>query len=341
LNTYGLRLNLQQPIFTGFRLKSSVEVARFNLAASTVGYQQQRMELVYEIKKAYWQLYLTREMVVVLTENVKAVETHLKDARNFFRQGLITQEDVLRTEARLSNSELQLSETQNRVKMAELNLNHILGLPLDAQIQLNSRLNPDETEIAALNPKAVDLALERRPEIQAAEFRLRAAQSSLTLAKSGYFPQLFLNGNYNYDRPNQRILPAEDKFRDTWDLSLALSFELWNWGKTANLKQQAEARLKQSQQTMNNLKDLITLEINQSYLNLDQAHQALALTEKIVQQSEENHRMVQNKFKLGVASNSELLDAEVELLQAKIGYTNALVDFKLAEAWWAKSLSQD
>jgi outer membrane protein TolC len=74
---------------------------------------------------------------------------------------------------------------------------------------------------------------------------------------------------------------------------------------------------------------------------LDQAHQALALTEKIVQQSEENHRMVQNKFKLGVASNSELLDAEVELLQAKIGYTNALVDFKLAEAWWAKSLSQD
>ena len=88
------------------------------------------------------------------------------------------------------------------------------------------------------------------------------------------------------------------------------------------------------------MKDGITLDLTQAYLNLQQAQERIDVAGQGVKQAEENHRVTSKRFNAGLASTSDLLDAEVALLQAKTNQTNALVDFQLAQARIEKAIGQ-
>jgi outer membrane protein TolC len=129
-------------------------------------------------------------------------------------------------------------------------------------------------------------------------------------------------------------------FKDSWDISVSASFDIWNWGTTIHQTQQAQAQYEQARDGLDLLKDGITLEVTQSYLNLKQASEKISVAKQAVEQAEENYRVTHDKFKLGLASNSDLIDAEVAQLQAKTNYTQTLVDFELAQAKLVKSLGK-
>jgi outer membrane protein TolC len=188
--------------------------------------------------------------------------------------------------------------------------------------------------------KLTEQAFASRSELKGMEYRIKAGEAAVTFARANWYPQIFLVGNYNYARPNQRIFPTVDEFRYTWDASIAVSFDVWNWGQTSNQTQQAQAQLQQAQDGMSQLRDGITMEVTSNYLNLNKASESIGLAEKGVKQAEENYRITNDKFKAGIASNSDLLDAEVALLQAKTNYTNALVDYELAYARLQKSIGE-
>ena len=86
------------------------------------------------------------------------------------------------------------------------------------------------------------------------------------------------------------------------------------------------------------LKDGIALEVTQNYLNQQQSVERIAVARQGVQQAEENYRITDEKFKKGLSLNSDLLDAEVALLQARINVTQSLVDYELAEARLEKAI---
>jgi outer membrane protein TolC len=91
---------------------------------------------------------------------------------------------------------------------------------------------------------------------------------------------------------------------------------------------------------MATLKDGITLEVTQNYLTFNQAKQRIRLSELGVEQARENYRVTAEKFRAGLTTNSELLDAEVALLQSKLQLTQALVDYELAEARLEKAIGE-
>lgn len=71
--------------------------------------------------------------------------------------------------------------------------------------------------------------------------------------------------------PNQRVFPQEAKFKGTWDVSLALSMDLWNWNSTGDATDQAMAQLEEIKDANKMLKDGITLEVTQNYLNINKS----------------------------------------------------------------------
>jgi len=143
---------------------------------------------------------------------------------------------------------------------------------------------------------------------------------------------VYLVGDYYYARPNQRILPTQDLFKDTWDVGVSVSLNIWNWGTTVHQTDQAEAQLQQAKDARSLLADGVALEVTRNYLNLNQAKERISVAQKEVEQAEENYRITDERFKEGLALNSDLLDAEVALLQAHTNYTQAQVDFEVAEA---------
>jgi outer membrane protein TolC len=135
-------------------------------------------------------------------------------------------------------------------------------------------------------------------------------------------------------------MPAKDRFYSTWDLGVSVSMDLWNWNATLRQTQQAKALLAQALDVLGQLRDAAAVEVRQSWLALKSAREKIDVAGVAVAQADENLRVTNERFKEGVALNSEVLDAETALLQAKTGHTQALVDLELAKAGLAKAVGE-
>ncbi|MFA6596685.1 MAG: TolC family protein [Ignavibacteriaceae bacterium] len=345
LNSYQLKLSLAQPLFTGFRLKSTSEMAEYQLKASEVEFTKDELETAFAVRNAYWSLFKAQEMKKVVDEIVAQMKAHLKDASNLLAQGMLTNNDVLKLQVQLSDVQLKQLEAQNGVQLAQVNLNNTLGVQLNTEVFVSQG---EEAMSATQYPAKTDgeldaflqKAFEKRGELKAADYRAKASESGVTIAKSRWYPEVSLYGNYYYNRPNSRIFPSQDAFKETWDAGVMVSMDVWNWLATSHQTDQAEAGLAQSLDALGMLKDGITLEVTQNYLNYQQAKQKIIITKLSVEQADENQRITSEKFKNGVALSSDLIDAEVSLLSAKTNYTSALVDLELAKAKLDKSIGE-
>jgi outer membrane protein TolC len=340
LNNYSTRLSLQQPLFTGFKLEKSAAAAGYSAEAASYDLSRDKTDLVFNIKTGYWNLYKAKEVKRVVDENVELVNAHLTDVKNMMAQGLATKNDVLKVQVQLSSSQLAQIDASNSVTIAMMTLNNLLGLPIETEIDLTSAIQPQSIENQPSAGIAQE-AMKTRADLKAAEMRVQANEASVTAAKGSWYPQVSVYGNYYYSRPNPRILPTKDEFKNTWDVGVNLSVDIWNWNTTKHQVDQGEAVLAQSREATEQLKDAITLEVSQANLALLQSKEKIKVAEKGVEQADENYRITKNKFRSGTATNTDLLDAEVALLQAKVNYTTSLVDHELAQARMLRALGRE
>ncbi len=337
LNNYGAKATLQQPLFTGWKMQSLVDAAQYSAEATKHDFEKDKAELVYNIKSAYWNLFRAEEFKRLSDENVNQISSHLADIQSMFDQGMATTNDVLKIKVQFSGAKLMQSEAANDVQIAMIGFNSTLGIPLSTTVGLGSKLTPVTKEFPEVD-QLLAAAFADRPDMQGMEWRLKASESGVTGAKAGWSPQLFLTGDYIYSRPNQRIFPAVDAFKDSWDVGISLQFDIWNNLTTVYQTTEAQAQYEQTKDAIAILKDGVTLEVTQSYLSFKQAKQNIQLSHLGVDQATENLRLTHEKFKAGLTTNSEMLDAEVAGLQAKLQLTQSLVEYEIAQAKLEKAI---
>lgn len=339
VNTYNLRLSFQQPLFTGFKLVNTSNVAGYSYLAQKQEYTKDEQQLMLDIKKAYWDLFKVTKVKDVVDENIDLIKAHLSDVKNFFENGIATKNDVLKVQVQLAEAQLRQIDADNGVKLARSNLNNVIGLPLSTNTEIQSDVSTEDGNVPQLE-QLIEEAMENRPELKEMDFRLKAGESSIKVAESNWYPQVYLTGNYYYAKPNPRIFPAKNEFKGTWDIGVGLSWDIWNWLATSDKTNQAEAQYEQVKDGYKSLKDGITLEVTQSYLNLLKAKERVLASNQTVKQAEENYRVTNETYKNGLALNSDLLDAEFALFQAKTNYIQSLADYELAKASLEKSIGK-
>ncbi|MBD3232915.1 MAG: hypothetical protein GF315_04250 [candidate division Zixibacteria bacterium] len=339
LDNYNLRLSLQQPLFTGLRLHNRYTMSQHLAASTRSDYQRVKSDLTFEIRQAYWFLFKALKNKEIVDDNVLLMESHLKDIENFYEQGLVTKNEVLKVQVQLSNTKLRQIEAQNATRLAKISLNNLLDLPLGTDIIPVSEADCQVREFADVDA-LIKQAKRERSEMKMMESRKKAGQAGVNIARAGWFPSLYLTGNYYYSRPNPRIMPAEDEFDDTWDVGVSLTFDIWNWGRTVYQTRKAKAELAQIEDASSRIEDGIELEVTNNYFEFMEARDKVAIAEESVEQAEENYRITNDEFKVGMALNSDLLDAEVALLRAKVEHTQILVDYELAKAKLLKSIGE-
>jgi outer membrane protein len=339
LNNYGLKATLQQPLFTGGKISGAADAAEYSADATREDFKKDKADAVYTIKAAYWTVYRALEFKKFMDENVNQIKSHATDAENMFKQGLLMSNDVLKVQVQLSDAQVRQINATNGVKLAMYALNNTLGLPLQTEIELASTVQVNEREWANVD-ELLKTALQQRPDILGMNARVKAGEAGVTSARGTWWPQIYLIGDYNYLRPNTRYFPTVDAFKDTWDVSLSVSLDLWNWNQAGYQTTQAQAQLAQAQEGLSMMKDGVLLEVTQNYLSVQEAKERKIVAEQGVKQAEENYRITDDKYKKGLMPNSELLDAEVALLQAKLNLTQSLVDYELSVARLVKSIGE-
>lgn len=342
LDNYTSRISLQQPIFTGFKLRSNARSAEYLALAAAADTKNDRSDVVLSIVNAYWGLLQARETRKTVDENVVRLESYVKDGENMLKAGMLTRGDLLRLEVQLSNSRLTQIDAANDAQLAEMNCNNVLGLPLDTSLELTSSpsVPPERFTISpAEGVKSLTMrALQDRPDLRAIESRVEAARAGVAAAKGNWWPQVFFSGSYFYSRPNSRWFPTRDEWKGTWDLGVVVQFDLWNWGATLRQAEQAGATLRQQELLYTQMKDNTILDVTRAELQVRRAKAKVEVALLAVEQADENLRIMRQRFKSGTATPTELLDAEVALLQATTGRTGAIIEKAIADARLSKSV---
>jgi len=171
-----------------------------------------------------------------------------------------------------------------------------------------------------------------RKDLQASAALAEAARSSASAARGGYWPQLQLYANYGYLHPNQRYQPVIPEFLGSWDVGVNLSFDLWNWGRTSRKAEAADAGVRQAEESYAQLRDDVALEVHRAALTVRRAREKLGVGQLGVEQAKENLRMTSDRYRNGLATSADLLDAEVALVQARTSLTGAQVEYALAKS---------
>ncbi len=331
LNQYILRLTLQQQLFTGGRIDNTGDMLKFQLEAARSDYEKDVKQVEFDIKNAFWNYYKSNEMKKSVDESINQLKAHLADIESFYKNGMATLNDVLKVRVQLSNLELTRIDAENAVEMSNAALNVAMGIEVKHRYSIITDNDILESRFNNLS-SVIDTAFRNRSELRSMELRLEAGKESVETAKSGWYPQVNLAANYNYNRPNSRIFPARDEFRGTWDVGLTVSYDIWNWNTTSLQVQQAEANLEQSNLGIKQMKEGIAFEVTQAFLTLNKANEKITVARESVSQAQENLRVTNERFKAGSLINSDLLDAETALLVAKINYTSAIVEYRLSLA---------
>ncbi|MBI5058195.1 TolC family protein [candidate division KSB1 bacterium] len=341
LDNYSAKLALEQPLFTGGKLKAAVDAQRAAAGVAGADLQTTRSQLIYDAQKAYWQLYKATEFKSVIDDNLATVEAHLKDVRNLVEQGLATTTDALAVEVQLADVRLTQIDATDNVRLAAIALCNQVGLPLNTPINVSTRPDrADDIEIPVRfrDGAALDqTALARRAELNAAQHRIEAGSAGVRLARAGWLPQFAGVANFSYQNPNQRYQPLTHEWNDSWDVGIAATWTLWNWGATKHQTRLARAQLAQAETARAAMQDAIRLEVTADLLHLNEARQKISVAADGARLAEENYRATREKFKNGLARNSELLDAEDDLLRARWNQTQSIVDFQVAIARLDKS----
>ena len=337
LDYYSLKLTVRQPLFTGFRLSNLHKMSNLEAKSAQYGFSAEENNLVMEIEKSFWEIFKLEEYRKVFTENIRQLEAHLKDVENFYEEGLITRDNVLQVQSSLSSARVLEMRAEDSVEMAKLYLKSLIGMDIRQSCNIIAEPVEDEADILSV-ADAVTIALENRAELKSMQMKAESALAGIKAVESSYYPQIFLSGNYYYDKPNQRIMPTVNEFRETWDIGVGMSVSIWNWGRTSQQKQQAYTIYKQTLEMQEALKDKVRLEVNQSQQELRQAEQRIKSSQDAVDYAEESYKIIQNRYREGAAISSELLDAEVLMLKAKTDLAATIADHQISIAKYERAI---
>lgn len=338
-NAYVLRLGIQQPIFTGFRLLSQKSMNDYNRESSEYEYVNEINEEAAKIVSAYLNFYKSLKLKILFENNFKLIDKHLYNTNEFLKNGMASKSDVLKLEVQKSNIKIKMIEATNMVDINRSLLNKTIGIDISEFTLIDTVLNISinrQYDFADIFEQAIS----NRNDIKSMNSKLNAVSKLASISKAGYYPNIYLSSNYYYNRPNQRIFPNRDQFDDTWDIGISLSWDIWNWGQTSAQVTQANETFKQTENLNKLLVESIKIEVLNNYLTLNSSLEKIKAAETSIESAKENYRIISEKYSVQLATSTDLIEASNLLLQAETEYMNSLVDLEIAGMKLDKSIGK-
>jgi outer membrane protein len=267
--------------------------------------------------------------------------------------GSLARGALLEIEAQLANEELQLVNNQNRVDLAYLNLYQLLELPISQSFKIDKPLLPEiKANLTMVNSFDIfNNAMTFRPEIRGAQARVESAKKQLLIAKGNYYPSLSFSANYynNYNNNYKRaiyndngtpvigdngsvkteVIPFGDQLKNNkrYGLGLTLSIPIFNKFQIKNGVSNAQLQIMDYEYRLQNSKNVLRKDIEQSYQNALAALKRFVSSEKAVNSMKEAFRYTEEKFSVGMVNSVEynqsknnLAKAQSDLIQSKYEY---------------------
>jgi outer membrane protein TolC len=338
-DNYRTRLDLQWPIYTGGRLDALERAARIDATASADEIATARGDLTLEITRAYWALLTAAESLRVVQESLTSIDAHLRDVRNQLTAGLVPPNDVFTVEAQASRQRMLTVQARGMRDVAEAELARLVGAAPGTPIDPLAAFEPNSPAVTPFDAM-VDAARQKRSERAALAKRVSAANERQRAAAAGTKPTVAVGGGFDYARPNPRIFPREPAWRTSWDASVNVNWPLFDGGRSRSEIAEAAASARAVNERLADFDASLAVEIRQRLTEVASSRAAIDAATDAVRSAAEARRVLGDRFAAGVATSTDLLDAQVAFLQAELDRTQAVAGAHLADARLARALGQ-
>ncbi len=327
-NQYDIMALIEQPLFTGFRLTSSVKLTRANLQQLRAQKNQVTNRLYFQVHRLFHLLQLNTLQTRAVHASMKRVKKNLEMVRNFYQAGQATRYDTMRVANRLLSLQTALTRLKHQKEVLRTRLELLLNYsPIDSVHMVS------EKEISLqLQPRShyLQMALSRRPELQQIQFQQTAARYQRKIALSQYYPQVFAFASYHYARPGVNFFQRE--WMDYYTVGVNLKWNIWNWGRTRKQVQQTSLTLDLLNLEYNKIKNDIEQEIAEIYQYLQNDLEQIELKKQLLEQEKERYRVTREKYRQGIATLVDLSDAEAALTTADLQIRQAFISLLIHQA---------
>jgi outer membrane protein TolC len=332
--------NLTMTLYNFGKREANVQSARENLDAGQQDYETTRQDIVLAIKAAYY-LYLgTQALVNVRKDTVRSRELLVRQARGFFEVGTRAKIDVARAEANLYTAQADLIATENAVKVAWVTLRNAMGSPRLPEQPVAE--DSPEVEFSMNLAGARNVAFEKRTELKSFEALRRSADQSIANARRGHLPDLNFDAAYGRRHVSDQVVNKVNlntfPLQPTWTVGLSFNIPIFDGFRTTNRVEETLHNYYRVRADEEDRRQLIALEVEQSYLRVVETQERIKATEAAARASKENLDLAQGRYQVGVGSIIEVTDAETLYTDAQTTYVRTVYEYKIADAQLARAM---
>lgn len=324
-NGFSNTITASIPVYSGGKIDGSIEVAKQEHEAYKYNLQSTLQSTKLTATSDYYSVLEAANNVDVLKASVARLKEHLKNTKIQYDVGVVAKTDVLRSEVELADAQQSLISAENIYAVAVSTLNNLIGLDLNTELNLMGGLTylKDNRTL----DESLDYAMKNQPAIHQAEASVKASKAAITVKNAAYMPQVSASFSDNWSK-DEWPADADEK----WTAKVTASWNIFDSGVTAAGIRGARAARAKAIHTLKQTKDSVGIAVKTAYLNIRGAERRIPTTKIALEQAKEDYRIAQVSYNAGVATNTDVMDAQVSLTSANTNYIAALYDYNVSLA---------
>ncbi|MFP4016397.1 MAG: TolC family protein, partial [Halanaerobiales bacterium] len=313
-NNYQTGISIEQPVYLGGRLRIGLEQANKGLKAAELQLEQRKSEQALQTIQLYYNTLLAEERLALEKKVVELVKEHRRAAEHSYDQGLTLKTDLLQVEIEERRAVDSLEDAKNSLLIARRYLSNTTGVNLDGR-----KLEWPDLDIDMLSnlEEHYLLALENRTELKLMDVNKSVLENNFKMEKNSRKPNVVLSGNYQWQG-------EEFSFDDgVGSITIAGSISIFDKGLSNSNQKKVEKDIAQLELNKSDFEEFLKIEIEELLLKLENNRQNILTEELNLEMAEENLKLANRRFEEGMATNTEVLDAQMLYKQSSLGILQA------------------
>ena len=337
-NAYTASLSGSQLLFSGGRVGAALRAARAFRESARFQLQEQQADVELSVRTAYYRALFSQELERISAAAVEQAERFLAQERLREKSGAASELDVLRAEVALANLRPQLVASRNSAEFATLELKRLINVPATQPLQLTTPLTAPTAE--AMREVADSMVnLEQRAAVQAAERNVRMREMGVKIARGSFLPDITFSAVYGrLGYPVDPFNWTGVTWRTDWSATIAMRIPIFDGLRRNAQLDQAQTNLSNSRLQLAQLRENVQVQYQQAVGERRRAQEVITARQQTVAQAQRVYDLTVLRYDRGLATQLEVSDARLALLQARTNLAQALSDFYVAEATVVRAL---
>ena len=329
-NSYSMGFNASMPLIAS-QLWKTLKLSDSQILQSVETARQSRIQLINQVKNAYYTLLLAEDSYRVITESYDMAKFTADMYEKQFSLGAASEYDVLRTKVAVKNVEPELTQATIAIKQARLQLQILMGMSTLQPIKPTATLSEYERTMYE-DVLSTDRSIENNSDLRMLDIQTRQLRDALTIQKMAWYPTLAMTANYNWTSMSNGNPLKGFRWSPYSMVGLQLTIPLFEGGQRYSRIKQARIQVDEMAYQRENLVRQINMQTDVAMDNIQLNVKQIASCAESVGQAEKAHDIARRSFEIGAATYLNLRDSELALTQSRLAYYQAIYNYLIARS---------